>query len=259
MVKPKPKLRANSGGRGKFYALIGGIAVVALAAIAYQGQGASKLETFPVDPNLPAMEVEGYLLGNADAPVQVMEWADFECPGCMQFATVTEPDVRERLVNTGQVAFRFFFFPLTEIHPAADDAAFAAACAGDQDKFWEMHDAIFNGFTDWAGGRARNPRGVFKGYAQRIGANVGEWETCFDSDKHVATITAHKAEGLRRGVNSTPTFIIGDKRVSGAIGYDEFKSLVDAAAATSPRAPAPAPPTGDTAARTPVPVGTGSN
>lgn len=254
MVKPKPQVRSNKGGYGKFYALLGGIAIVAIGALAYTSQGGSKVDTFPVDPTLPPREVEGYLLGNPNAPVEVLEWADFECPGCMQFATVTEPDVRQRLVETGQVAFRFFYFPLTEIHPAADDAAYAAACAADQEKFWEMHDAIFEGFNDWAGGRARNPRNVFRGYAERIGLNVGDWESCFDSDKHRATITAHKAEGIRRGVGSTPTFIIGDQRISGAIGYDQFKALVDSAAAAAPRTP-PAPTTGDTAASSQVPVG----
>ena len=257
MVKSKAQVRANKGGYGKFYALLAGVAIVALAALAYRSQGASKVDTFEVDPTLPPREVEGYLLGNANAPVEVLEWADFECPGCMQFATVTEPDVRQRLVEKGQVAFRFFFFPLTEIHPAADDAAYAAACAADQNKFWEMHDAIFQGFNDWAGGRARNPRNVFRGYAQRVGMDVGAWEACFDSDKHRATITAHKAEGIRRGVNSTPTFIIGGQRISGAISYDRFKALVDSAAATAPRTPAvPAP--GDSAATTPVPVGAGN-
>lgn len=252
MVKVQPK----KSGYGKFYALLVGIAVVAGAAV-YASRGEMKTDDFAVDPNLPPVPVEGYLLGNPDAPVQVLEWADFECPGCMQFATVTEPDVRERLINTGQISYRFFYFPLPG-HAASPAASYAAACAADQNKFWEMHDAIFNGFMDWSWGRSRDPKGIFKGYAERIGLDVGQWEQCFDSDRFHDLITAHKAEGLRRGVNSTPTFVIGDRMVSGAIGYDQFKALVDSAmVAAGPAAPAAAP-SGDSAATRTVPVTPGA-
>ncbi|HEU4630212.1 MAG TPA: thioredoxin domain-containing protein [Gemmatimonadaceae bacterium] len=248
MVKVQPK----KTGYGKFYALLVGIAVVAGAAI-YKSSGEPKVDAFAVDPNLPPVQVEGYRLGNPDAPVEVLEWADFECPGCMQFATVTEPDVRERLIRTGQISYRFFFFPLPD-HKASAAASYAAACAGDQNKFWEMHDAIFNGFNDWSWGRVRDPKGVFKGYAERLGLDIATWEACYDSDKHHALITSHKAEGLRRGVNATPTFVIGNRMVSGAIGYDQFKALVDSAMVLA-GAKAPAAPTGgDTAATRAVPV-----
>ncbi|HEX6631156.1 MAG TPA: thioredoxin domain-containing protein, partial [Gemmatimonadaceae bacterium] len=108
MVKVQPK----KTGYGKFYALLGGIAVLAGAAI-YANRGEAKMDTFAVDPNLPPVQVEGYRLGNPDAPVEVLEWADFECPGCMQFATVTEPDVRKRLIETGKMSLRFYDFPLS--------------------------------------------------------------------------------------------------------------------------------------------------
>jgi protein-disulfide isomerase len=244
VAKAKKVQVQKKGGLGKLYVGLGLVAVIALAAIVMTG-GSPKPDTFPVDPNAPAANPEGYLLGNPNAPVQVLEWADFECPGCMQFATLTEPDVRQRLVETGQVSFRYFFFPLTEIHRSAASAAYAAACAGDQNRFWEMHDAIYNGFNDWAAGRARDPKKVFETYAERIGLDAGAWSACYDSDKHRATIASHVTAGVQRGVQSTPTFIIGDRQVSSAISYDQFKALVDSAAARAPR-PAPA---ADSAAR----------
>lgn len=251
MAKVTPRRR----GFGKFYLLLGGIAVAAVAAIALSSRPA-KQDLFPVDPNAPPVATAGYILGNENAPVRIREWADFECPSCMQFATITEPDVRQRLVETGQVSFEYFFFPL-EQHRSAAAAAYAAACAGDQgtEKFWAMHDAIYQGFDDWAAGRARNPRGVFRNYAERIGVDVGQWEQCYDSDKFHDLITAHKAEGMRRGVNSTPTFIVGDVMVPGAVAYDRLKGVVDSVAQAKGVA-APAPATGgDTA--TSVPVGGG--
>ena len=250
------KVQSKKTGYGKFYALLGGIAVLAGAAI-YANRGEAKMDTFAVDPNLPPVQVEGYRLGNPDAPVEVLEWADFECPGCMQFATVTEPDVRKRLIETGQISYRFFYFPLAG-HNASPAASYAAACAADQGKFWEMHDAIFNGFTDWSWGRVRDPKGVFKGYAGRIGLDVGTWEACYDSDKHHDLITAHKAEGLRRNVNATPTFFIGKRMVSGAIAYDQFKALVDSAMVDAGKGAPAAPQPTDRAASRSVPVDTGA-
>jgi protein-disulfide isomerase len=247
VVKVQPKK-----GRSKVIPLaLGGIAVLAGVAMVMNG-GEPKPDTFPVDPSAPAPQrVEGYVMGNPDAPVRIREWADFECPACMQFATVTEPDVRSRLVETGQVRFEFFFFPLTEIHRSAASAAYAAACAGDQSKFWEMHDAIFQGFGDWAQGRARDPKGVFEGYAERIGLDVPAWSACYDSDKHHATIQSHVAAGVAAGVNSTPTFYVNDVQLPGAQGYDQIKAVVDSImAATSPMAPGAAP--GDSAVGTPV-------
>jgi protein-disulfide isomerase len=246
----QPKVTPGKGGFGKFYLVLGGIAVLAIIAI-FLNRGAPKADTFVVDPSVPPPQVDGFVMGNPDAPVRIREWADFECPACMQFATVTEPDVRTRLVETGQVSFEYFFFPL-EQHKAAASAAYAAACAADQQKFWEMHDAIYQGFGDWAYGRTRNPRGVFRKYAERIGLDVDAWTECYDSDKHQELITAHKAAGMARGVNSTPTFFVGDVMVPGAVGFDQLRAIVDSVAATAPRAPAA--PHGDTAARQSVPA-----
>ncbi len=249
MVKPAKKVQVQSRSRTPVK-LIAGIAIVAvIGLIAYSlTTGGPRENNFVVPPNAPPANPEGYLLGNPNAPVEVLEFADFECGACMQFATITEPDVRERLVETGQISFRYFFFPLPQ-HPASASAAYAAACAGDQGKFWEMHDAIFQGFDDWALGRARNPKNVFERYAERIGLDVGTWSECYDSDKHTATIQSHVTAGTQRGVGSTPTFFIGGEQVNGVRGYDEFKRHVDEALARSGRtAPASGAAAGDTAA-----------
>ena len=253
VAKAKKVQVQKKGGLGKLYLGLGAVAVLAAGAFVMTG-GEPKPDTFPVDPNAAPVTAEGYLMGDPNAPVEVLEWADFECPGCMQFATLTEPDVRERLVRTGQVKFRYFFFPLTEIHRSAASAAFAAACAGDQNKFWEMHDAIYAGFNDWAMGRARDPKNVFENYAERIGVDVGTWSSCYDSDKHRATIQSHVTAGVQRGVQSTPTFVIGGTQKSGALAYDQFKAYVDSALAKAPPRPTAPSTTGDTARTMPVPA-----
>ena len=89
---------------------VGILALVAIVGVGALGFAASRPRAGikPVDPNLPPGTAEGYLVGNPDAPVQVLEFGDFECPACGQWANLTEPDVRERLIKTGQVSFRFF-------------------------------------------------------------------------------------------------------------------------------------------------------
>ena len=227
---------------GPFYFGLAAVALVGAAAIGYF---ATRPEEQPratvVDPNL-ATEAQGFLRGDSTAPVQIMEWADYECPACAQFATITEPDVRKRLIETGLASYRFFDFPL-EQHRNTVGASTAAACAGDQGKYWEMHDRLFAGQTDWNTQATSSPKRVFEGYAREIGLDAAAWETCYDSDKHARRIQANRAAGERRQVRSTPTFVIGKRMIPGALPYDMLKALVDSAAAEAKAAaPAATPP-----------------
>jgi protein-disulfide isomerase len=223
--------RARSSKRG-FYVALAVVAVAGSAIIYSLMERSREASVSTVDPNLPPVEAQGQLLGDPNAPVQIIEFADFECPGCAQFAAVTEPDVRKRIVEAGLASFRFYDFPL-EQHRNSVPASMAAACAGDQGKFWEMHDRIFEGQNDWNTFAARNPKGIFEGYAQGLGLNMATWEECYDSNRHAATIQANKREGERRQVRSTPTFFIGDRKIEGPRPYDELKAYVDSARAAA--------------------------
>ncbi|MFN2397566.1 MAG: DsbA family protein [Gemmatimonadaceae bacterium] len=173
-------------------------------------------------------QAQGYLYGDPNAPVQIAEFADFECPACGQFATITEPDVRKRIVDAGLANIRFYDFPLP-MHRNSMAASTAAACAADQNKFWEMHDRLFLGQPDWSTQSSSNPKSIFRNYARELALNVDTWESCYDGRKHDARILGNLAEGKRLGVNSTPTFMFGRKIVRGALPYDEFKAEVDSA------------------------------
>jgi protein-disulfide isomerase len=165
-------------------------------------------------------------MGKVDAPVQILEFADFECPGCAGFATITEPDVRTRIVEPGLASLTYYDFPLTQ-HRNTLPASNAAACADEQGKFWPMHDRIFQAQDQWNGLATEVPKPYFKRFAGEIGLDVGKWESCYDARKYQKRIEANLAEGLRRGVNSTPTFIIGNKVYRGMGSYDELKAIVD--------------------------------
>jgi len=232
----------KKGGAGRFAGIIVGVAVIGIATIGYL-VARPRPGIRPVDPNLPAGTAEGYLIGNPDAPVQVIEFADFECPACGQWTMIHEPDVRQRLISTGQISFRFYDFPLDN-HPNSWPASNAAACAADQGKFVEMHDAILHGQDKWSGYATRNPKPPLEDMAKSLGLDMAAWNDCFDTQKHYGRIKANLQEGVRRGVGQTPTFIIGSKLIPGGIPYDEFKRYVDEAAAEAAArakaAPAPA-------------------
>jgi protein-disulfide isomerase len=185
--------------------------------------------------NVPVgnMKAEGHLYGKPDAPVQIIEFADFECPACGQFATITEPDVRSRLVQTGVASLRFYDFPLSQ-HRNSLAAHNAAACAADQNKFWEMHDRLFAGQLDWSTEATSNPMRVFERYARDIGLDVGAWQSCVASQSKLPQIRANQQEGERQRIQSTPTFIIGSRVIPGALSYDELKRWVDSASAAAP-------------------------
>ena len=252
MVKPKGKKRTKS--TKPFYAALGLIAIVGAGALAWVSTR-PKAAPMTIDPKLPPLQAQGYVMGNPNAPVQVTEFADFECPACSQFATITEPDIRRRLVASGQMSFRFMDYPLVNIHRNTIPAHLAAACANEQGKFWEYHDVLFQRQDQWNGEATRNPKSLLKGYAQELGLNVNGWESCYDGQKYLRQIQANAEEGNKRNVGGTPTFVIGDKLYNN-MGYDEFKRLVDLAfrdaAGKSSATPAP---TGDTAAGRAVPVG----
>ena len=215
-----------------FFGILVVVGIVGVAALGYVlTRPAGKPLT--VDPNIPPGEAEGYLMGNPNAPVQVIEFGDFECPGCGSFANVTEPDLRTRLINTGTVALRFFDFPLSG-HKNSWTAHTSASCAADQGKFWEMHDRMYAGQDEWNGEVTNDPIKVFKRYASEMGLDVVLWEACLVAQPHAARIKANSAEGTRRRIQGTPTFIIGDKMLpwGSPPTYDQFKRYVDSVLTT---------------------------
>jgi protein-disulfide isomerase len=226
-----------------FYVILGILLFAGIAAIGYQVMKPSPQTVFEMDSTVTLVANQGHVLGSDTALVEVVEFADFECPACGQFATLTEPDVRQRLVSSGTVRFRFMDFPL-EGHNNTRAAHMAAWCASDQGKFWEMHDIIFATQDRWSTYATARPLPVFESLAQQIGLNVQQYQGCMASRKFLGQIQSNLDQGLTRGVNSTPTFFIGNRKVTSAISYDQFKRHVDDAIAqgrTTKAAPATSP------------------
>ena len=223
-----------------FVIALGVIAIIGVLGLAWSATRPKRGVT-EVDLKADPAQARGYLLGDSTAPVQILEFADFECPACGNFATLTEPDVRKALIETGKASYRYFDFPLP-MHKNTWEASNAAACADEQGKFWQMHDMLFANQDRWNGEATSSPKGALKGYAQAIGLDVGKWEQCYDEQRYRSRIAANRAEAERRHVESTPTFVIGNKMVATAISYDQFMQYVNDAQKAGGTAPGVTPP-----------------
>lgn len=212
--------------RAPFYGLLVVILAVGAAGIAYKMNSAPKPIVLAQGTTLP--KAEGYLLGKPDAPVTIMEFADFECPQCANFSDITEPDVRARIIDAGLANMRFYDFPLEDLHPNTLFASLAAACAADQGKFWPMHDMILKNQTQWEARNSRNPKREFDKFAKAVGLDQGKFDDCFDKRDNVARIQAHQAVGMEYKVGATPSFVIGGTLYEGNLSYDRIKQIVDA-------------------------------
>ncbi len=222
----KKQQRASSR---PFYAAVALIAIIGIVLIV-RSVAQSKASPAVTTVSATPAQAEGYVMGNPNAPVKVLEFADFECPACGQFAVVTEPDVRKRVIDAGLASYTFYDFPLP-MHKNSMAASNAAACAAEQGKFWPMHDRLFAGQTDWNGEATSNPKSVFHRYATEIGLDADKWEQCYDTRRAEPRVLANQAEGNRRNVNQTPTFVIGNRQIGGALTGDQFVAYVDSAAA----------------------------
>jgi protein-disulfide isomerase len=163
--------------------------------------------------------------GEADAPVLMIEYSDYQCPYCGRYTQQTLPRIDEDYIQTGKVRYVFKDFPLS-FHAQASLAAQAARCAGDQDAYWEMHDLLFADQEAWANDNAAT---VFSAQADRLGLDVSTFDTCLESGAYADAVQADLEEGMRVGVSGTPAFFVNGQFISGAQPYEVFQEAIEAA------------------------------
>jgi len=170
--------------------------------------------------------------GNPNAPVTIVEFSDFQCPFCARFFTQTLPQIQQDYIASDKVKLVFRDFPLDSIHPNAISASIAAHCANEQAKFWEYHNKLFEGQTQWASLGASDATKTFIQYASELGLDSDNFNSCLDSTKSFDEINNDYEDGRNYGVTGTPAFFIGNDKdgyvtVIGAKPYSEFKQIID--------------------------------
>jgi protein-disulfide isomerase len=171
--------------------------------------------------------------GDPKAPVQIIEFADYQCPSCGQFFADTYKALD--VVYPNLIEWVFLDFPLAQ-HERAMPAAVAAACAHRQGKFWPYHDLLFQN-------QNRLEDGALRDYAEEVGVKMEEWSRCYEKQETRQQIEQDIALGEEIGVTGTPTFFVGGETLSGALPVTAFMEVIDpilkqaGAAAAAPSAP----------------------
>lgn len=224
----------KGGGNTVFYVVLGVIALAGVVAIGWAltggGNGTAATELIEIDAadarQLYA-QATPIRLGSANAPVQIVEFGDFQCPGCADFSLQTKPFIVDRYVSTGQVQFTYYDYPLTSIHDHAVIAARASRCAGTQElptppelqnvpgevnaAYWAYHDKLFEEQGRWA----------FKGsvvsdfidYAGQVGLDEQAFAQCLRSDQFADVVSANYQLAQELRLTGTPTVIVNNQRV----------------------------------------------
>ena len=217
------------------------VACVVISVAVWRGRSVA-VRSVPVGPTAPAIPVEkidgktklpsSTTTGKDGARVVVIEFSDFECPFCGQYARDTFPRIRNEYIDTGKIAYAYRHFPLP-IHPNARDAAQAASCAADQRQFWPMHDELFS-----------HQRALTEPDLTEHAVHLALDEARFLNCLHMRNtgIDDDMAEGKRLGVVATPSFVVGIihqggvvelwKRIRGAQPIDTFRAVLAEALAT---------------------------
>lgn len=167
-------------------------------------------------------------MGSPEAKVVLVEYTDYQCPFCSRHAKNTFPLIKKEFVDTGKIRYVLKDFPLPS-HKQAKDGSEATHCAGEEGKYWEMHDLLF------ANMRQMSVEDL-EGHAAGLGLNVKKFKTCLGDDRYIKAIEEDIAEGRQGGVTGTPSFLLGTITgdgvvegvvIKGARSYDFFKSQIE--------------------------------
>ena len=185
----------------------------------------ARVATAPPDSNITRADLSR-IQGSPTAPLWVIEVSDFQCPYCKQWHDQTYNAFLDQYVKTGKVRLAYVNFPLSS-HAYAWPAAEAAMCAGVQNRFWPMHDSLFASQPRWEG--IADPAPVFDSLARATGVDMTRWRDCVKSGKMKPLIQADHDRAEQAGASATPSFMIGDKLLTGAQPLSDMQRVIDSA------------------------------
>lgn len=182
-----------------------------------------KDSTVTFNGNAAEVQSDDHIAGNAKAKVTLIEYADFQCPSCAN----VYPMLKEIKAEYGdRVQFVFRHFPIISIHPNAFAAARAAEAAGNQGKFWEMHDTLFENQSLW-GQISTNQQSTFEGYAEGLGLNIEKFKTDYESETTGNRINRDISSATQFNVAGTPTFILNGEKIENPGSKEGFAAILD--------------------------------
>lgn len=185
--------------------------------------GAIWYSTSQADANNEGVEVKAHIKGNPEASIVVIEYSDFQCPSCAQFAPIAEAMIAD---YGDQVKFEYKHYPLMQIHPNAEAAARAAEAAGQQGKFFEYHDALFENQREW--GAASIPGAFFTKYAEELDLDMDMFKRHQRSSILQQNVRDQVVEARELGLTGTPSIFLNGEKMNFQT-YQEFNDQIKAA------------------------------
>jgi protein-disulfide isomerase len=192
--------------------IIFAIACVLLLGILVANSKKNDVNVSNVDPAkiITSGDTADHVYGNKDSKVVLMEYGDFQCPGC----GAAYPELKSiKEAYKDKIAFVFRNFPLTTLHPNALAAATTAGAAAKQGKFWEMHNLLYESQKSWENLTISDRGDAFIGYAKQLGLNVDTFKQDMSSQAVASKISSDRALGAKQNVNSTPSLFLNGKLV----------------------------------------------
>lgn len=199
--------------------------IVAAAAGFLAGYLLFQPQRQPQPPPAPPVLLDEPSTGSEDAPVTIIEFADFRCGFCLRHFTQTLPILKEEYIATGTVQYVFRNFPILGVQSRW--AALAAECAHEQGHFWEYHDQLF-ALTQQG---QEFLRSRLKSVAAELGLDAAQFNSCLDSEKYLGEVQEDLAVGQKAGVTGTPSFLVNGELVNGAQPIEVFRQKIDEALA----------------------------
>lgn len=193
--------------------LIVAVVLVGIGAIALQ-QNQNKVESVETSQDKS--------MGNADAPVVVVEYGDYQCPACGRFASTVKPKIVEEFVNSGQVRFVFRSFQF--IGEESQWAAEAAECANEQGKYWEYYEKLYSSQAGENAGAFRKEN--LEGFAAALGLQTEQFNQCLASGKYTKKVEAETLEAQKLGLRSTPSLLVNGELVDGGGQYEILSAKI---------------------------------
>ena len=211
-------------------------AVLAVGAVGYAltaNVAGSNMVTAPIDvpglnnPDTLRALVRSVTRGSADATIKIIEFGDYQCPGCRYFHESVKPRLDMAYIDSGIAQFVFYDYPLTSLHPYAFLAARAAQCALDQgdEPFWKYHARLYQDQPIWST-RSAPPARDLVNYAEEVGMDAAVFEGCLRSDKHADGVTASQRAAMNLNLSGTPAVLIQvGNAIPRVVEYTTLESL----------------------------------
>lgn len=222
--------RRQAQTRQRQLVVIGVIVVIAFAIVGWLiYQNSRPIGEFVTIPTKEYPLASGKSMGQADAPVTILVFSDFQCPFCGVLATTTEAQLIENFVNTGQARLEYRHFIVVDGNVGGSesrDAAEASECAAEQGQFWNYHDFVFA--NQQGEGRGAFAERRLKAFAEAVGLDTAAFNACFDSNRYAGAVRTDESLGAQMGVTGTPSVFINAYRMNNPLDLNEYQRIIEA-------------------------------